>query len=84
MVLVEAMAAGRPVVAADSAGPREIVTGGAGRLFPPGDAVAAARAVLDVLADPGAGAAARRRAETAFDVEASARRFAGAVEAVVG
>ncbi len=84
MVLVEAMAAGRPVVAADSAGPREIVTAGAGRLFPPGDADAAARAIQEVLADPGAGAAARRRAETAFDVEASARRFAGAVEAVAG
>jgi glycosyltransferase involved in cell wall biosynthesis len=83
MVLVEAMASARPVVAADNAGPKEIVSAGAGRLFPPGDEVAAAQAVQAVLADRNAGAAARLRAESAFDVEASARRFAGAVEAVV-
>jgi glycosyltransferase involved in cell wall biosynthesis len=82
LALVEAMASGRPVVAAENAGPREIVAAGAGRLFPPGDAVAAARAVREVLADADAPAAARRRAEAAFDVEASARRFAQAVESV--
>jgi len=83
MVLVESMSCGRPVVAAAAAGPLEIVRDGAGRLFPPGDADAAAAAVRAVLADAGAGAAARRRAEARFSVEASAGRFARAVDALV-
>ena len=81
MVLVEALAAGRPVVAPAAAGPLEIVTDGAGRLFPPGDADAAAGALRSVLADPGAPAAARERA-SAFDVRASAARFAAALDGV--
>ncbi len=64
MALIEALAAGRPVVAPDAAGPREIVTDGAGRLYPPGDADAAVQALRAVLADPGnpraAGRAVRR------------------------
>jgi glycosyltransferase involved in cell wall biosynthesis len=82
LALVEALAAGRPVVAADAAGPREIVADGAGRLFAPGDANAAAEALRAVLADPAASAAARARAET-FPVEATAARFAAALEAIV-
>ena len=82
MVLVEAMAAGRPVVAPAAGGPLEIVSEGAGRLYAPGDAGAGAGALRAVLADPSAGAAARRRAEASFDVDASAARFAAAVEAV--
>ena len=74
LALVEALAAGRPVVAPAAAGPLEIVTGGAGRLYPPGDARAAAAALRAVLADPEAPAAARRRAEAAFDVRDSVRR----------
>jgi glycosyltransferase involved in cell wall biosynthesis len=81
LALVEALAAGRPVVAADAAGPREIVGDGAGRLFTPGDAAAAASALRAVLADPAAPAAARARGER-FAVEASAARFAAAVEAI--
>jgi glycosyltransferase involved in cell wall biosynthesis len=81
LALVEALAAGRPVVAADAGGPREIVAGGAGRLFPPGDADAAAAALQEVLGDPTALAAARARAEQ-FPVEASAARFAAALEAI--
>jgi glycosyltransferase involved in cell wall biosynthesis len=68
------------VVAPDAAGPREIVAAGAGRLYPPGDARAAAAALRDVLADPAAPAAARRRAEAEFDVAASTRRLATAIE----
>ena len=49
MVLVEALAAGRPVVAPDSAGPKEIVADGAGRLYPPGDADAAVAALQATL-----------------------------------
>jgi glycosyltransferase involved in cell wall biosynthesis len=80
LALVEALACARPVVAPDAAGPREIVAGGAGRLYPPGDADAAVAALRAVLADEGAPAAARRRAE-AFDVDASAARLAEAVAA---
>ena len=81
LVLVEAMAAGRPVVAADAGGPREIVSGGAGRLFAPGDAGAAAAALRAVLADPAAPGAARARAER-FPVEATAAAFKQALDAV--
>ena len=81
LALVEALAAGRPVVAANAAGPREIVRDGAGRLFAPGDAAAAAAALREVLADDGAPAAARARAER-FPVEASAGRFAAALAAI--
>lgn len=82
VALVEALAAGRPVVAADAAGPREIVADGAGRLFAPGDSESAAAALRDVLADPRAPSAARTRAEARFSVDASAARFAAAVEAL--
>ena len=81
MVLVEALACGRPVVAPAAAGPLEIVAAGAGRLYPPGDAEAGARALREALADPAAPHAARERAER-FGVDASAARFAAAVEAV--
>jgi glycosyltransferase involved in cell wall biosynthesis len=78
LALLEALACGRPVVAANAGGPREIVADGAGRLFPPGDATAAAAAVEAVLHDPAAPAAARMRAQR-FRVQASAARFAEAL-----
>ncbi len=81
MALLEALATGRPVAAPAAAGPLEIVEGGAGRLFAPGDAAAGAEAVEALLADPAAPAAARARAER-FPVEASAARLAAAVEAI--
>ena len=77
MVLLEALASGRPVVAPAAGGPLEIVTAGAGRLYAPGDARAGAEALRAVLATPDP-AAARRRAE-AFPVEASAARLAEAL-----
>ncbi len=82
LALVEALASGRPVVAADNGGPREIVADGAGRLFPPGDVAAATEALQAVLGRPDL-AAARRRAER-FPVEASAARLAAALERVTG
>jgi glycosyltransferase involved in cell wall biosynthesis len=82
LALVEALACGRPVVAPAAAGPLEIVAGGAGRLYPPGDAGAAVDALRAVLADPAAPAAARRRA-AAFDVAASAARMANAIDAAI-
>jgi glycosyltransferase involved in cell wall biosynthesis len=79
MVLVEALAAGRPVVAPAAGGPLEIVADGAGRLYPPGDAGAAADAIRAVLADPRAPANARRRAEEHFDVIQSVSRLQRAI-----
>ncbi|NLE22226.1 MAG: glycosyltransferase family 4 protein [Actinobacteria bacterium] len=50
IVLAEAMAAGVPVVASDLPGYRAVLRGGrAGRLTPPGDPVALADALYDVL-----------------------------------
>lgn len=71
LALVEALACGVPVVAPDSAGPREIVDSTCGVLYPPGDAAAGAAAVTEVLSAPGRraelSARARARAERLFD-----------------
>jgi glycosyltransferase involved in cell wall biosynthesis len=83
LALVEALAAGRPVVAPAAGGPLEIVTPACGRLYRPGDADAAARAVAEVLADPPPPAAAHARA-AAFDAATAARRFAAIVEDLAG
>jgi phosphatidylinositol alpha-mannosyltransferase len=68
IVLVEAMAAGLPVVASDIDGWREVVRDGLEAiLVPPGDPMALAEAVGKVLADPALAArltaAGRRRAQ---------------------
>jgi glycosyltransferase involved in cell wall biosynthesis/GT2 family glycosyltransferase len=81
LALVEALAAGRPVVAPAAGGPLEIVTPACGRLYAPGDATAGAAALRALLADPAAPAAARARA-AAFDRRAAAARFAAVVEGV--
>jgi len=81
MVLLEALASGRPVAAPAAAGPLEIVAHGAGRLFAPGDADAAARAVEALLAAPPPPETARAAAAR-FPVEASAARFEAAIEAI--
>ena len=68
IVLLEAMASGRPVVATDLSGYRRVVTnGGTGWLVPPGDPAALAQALARVLADPerarAMGQAGRERAQ---------------------
>jgi glycosyltransferase involved in cell wall biosynthesis len=53
MVLLEAMACAKPVVASDCGGPREIVDSGlTGLLFAPGDATELAQAIVSLLKDP--------------------------------
>ena len=51
LVVAEALAAGRPVVVPDAAGPAEIVDDTCALRYPPGDAAAAARALLALLGD---------------------------------
>jgi phosphatidylinositol alpha-mannosyltransferase len=67
LVIVEAMAAGVPVVASDIPGYREVLPAGAGVLVPPGDPQALADALRDMLADGDArvrmGAAGREAAK---------------------
>ncbi|MBX5469721.1 MAG: glycosyltransferase, partial [Thermoleophilaceae bacterium] len=79
MALVEALACGRPVAAPAAHGPAEIVTPECGRLYTPGDPVAAARALVELLGDPDLrerlGACGRERAERLFDREATRARY---------
>jgi glycosyltransferase involved in cell wall biosynthesis len=83
MVLIEAMALGRPVVASDVGGPREIVTHGVnGLLWQHGDINSLVDAVLRILEDPelakALGESARERA-THFAVEHYARSVVNSV-----
>jgi glycosyltransferase involved in cell wall biosynthesis len=81
MALVEALACGRPVVAPAAAGPPEIVDASCGVLYRPGDAPAAAAALVDVLGRaPEMSPAARTRAEAHFDATTARTRFAALVE----
>ena len=71
VALLEATAAGRPVVATDAGGNREIVEPGVtGLLVQPGDPAALATAILTVVSDKALaeqmGRAGRRRSEAAF------------------
>jgi len=84
-VNLEAMAAGRPVVATDVDGNAEAVADGStGFVVPPGDATAMARRWLELLDDAGLrremGRAGRRRVEREFTVE----RYRAGVAAAIG
>ncbi|HEX8052685.1 MAG TPA: glycosyltransferase, partial [Thermoleophilaceae bacterium] len=84
MVVVEALAAGRAVVAPASGGPSEIVAPETGRLFVPGDPHSAADALVDLLGADGlaarVGAAGRARAERHYRVEDSTARYAALLD----
>ena len=79
-VLLEAAATGRPIVATDVGGTREILgtkPDETARIVPANDAMALERALLDLLADNSLrdqlGLAARARAETMFSAQAAGR-----------
>ena len=81
IAMIEALAAGVPVVAPASGGPTEIVTKACGRLYPPGAAAAAAQGLRECLDRPEMRAAARARA-AAFDAAATREGWREAVGAV--
>jgi len=79
-VVMEAMAAGLPVVATDLGGCRElIVEGTTGFLVPPGSSAALSERIASVLARPdrgrSLGAAGRERIRLEFSLETMVRRF---------
>jgi glycosyltransferase involved in cell wall biosynthesis len=84
----EAMACGRPVIAADAGGTAELVgADGAGVLVPPGDPDALAAAVRELLEDPERrrrlGAAARQRIAAEFPLARMIDRYEAALTAVI-
>lgn len=86
-VIIEGMAAGKPVVATNGGGVPEIVEDGeTGILVPMGDAPAMAEAICKVLADPAQakamGARARQRVMDRFTVEETARRVHAVYEEI--
>jgi glycosyltransferase involved in cell wall biosynthesis len=79
-VVIEAMAAARPVVAfADGGVPEVVVDGETGRLVPPGNVGALADAIVDLARDHSLaqrlGQAGRRRAEALYSVEIHVRQI---------
>jgi glycosyltransferase involved in cell wall biosynthesis len=80
LVLLEAMAAAKPIVATNHGGPREIcVNGETAILVPPGDPEKMAEAFLTLLRNPerakAMGEAGRRRVEKFYDRNQSVRQL---------
>lgn len=89
MVVLEAFAAGTPVVASDLGGLAELVTpGSTGWLVPAGDSAALARLLEAALAHPDALASMRRQARRAYEErytgEAGYRQLMGIYRRAVG
>ncbi len=86
LAVAEALAAGCPVIVPDAGGPAEIVDDTCAVRYPPGDAAAAARAIVELLADPPAavamGRAGRERARTHLSRERSLAGFRDALTAL--
>jgi glycosyltransferase involved in cell wall biosynthesis len=89
MVVPEAMAAGKPVIASAAGGPCEVIEPGVtGLLTPPGDVAALAAAMLALAGDPAArerlGEAARASARARFGIAANAARVEAVYRSVLG
>jgi glycosyltransferase involved in cell wall biosynthesis len=89
IVVIEGMAAGKPVVVTDAVGPRSIVEGsGAGELVPRGDVRALADAVARVLSDPerarSMGAVGQAHVRAHYDKVQMVRRVEDVYERVLG
>ena len=89
VVLMEAMASRRPVIATRVGGVGELVEDGvSGLLVEAGDAAGLAGAIAALAADParraGMGAAGRARVLAAFDAETEAARIAGLIGPAAG
>jgi glycosyltransferase involved in cell wall biosynthesis len=89
LVVLEAMAAGRPVVATAVGGtPEAVVDGVTGHLVPPGDVTALANAIRSVLSDPvrreAMGSAGRERVTRLFSVETMVEGYRRAYERALG
>ena len=89
ITLLEAMACGRPIVATDVGGNRDIVVDGeTGILVPVGDPGTLARRVCELLNDPclrrRLGDAGRRRVEANFSIDSSVTQTSDLYEQVVG
>lgn len=81
VAIIEAMAAGRPVVSTDVGGVGEVVADGRGGLLvPPRDPAALAEAVTAVLSDPSAAERMGRAARAAVYPKYSAGRLVGDLE----
>jgi glycosyltransferase involved in cell wall biosynthesis len=81
VVLMEAFAGSRPVIATQVAGVGELVENGtSGLLVPPGDVESLTRAIQTLAADPdlqsAMGARGRARVEAEFDIDIEAARLA--------
>jgi glycosyltransferase involved in cell wall biosynthesis len=88
-VLIEAMAAGKAVVAADDGGPAEIVENGiTGILVPPSDPAALAGAISSLLIDDARreemGRAGAKRVRERFDIEDTVRDIEALYAAMTG
>ena len=83
LALIEALACGRPVLASEGGGTRELL-GDAGVLAPPQEPRAFARQLGELVGDPGRlatlGAAARRRAVAQFSRDRMVRDYGEALE----
>lgn len=76
VVMLEAMAVGKPVVAFASGGPAEVISSGRdGIVVPPGDVSGMADAIVRLLAEPGlaeqVGRAARRTVSERYSIAAT-------------
>jgi glycosyltransferase involved in cell wall biosynthesis len=82
-VLIEAMAASKPVVATDAGAAREIIADGVqGVLVSPGDAQALARALIRILSDPALAATMGRSGRATVQDRFTAQQYAEGVQAV--